>query len=234
MSIYDFKNKLGATTMPSAVGNEDGSGDSIFNQFGRRSAGFYLPNRYEVILNLPSSLRTNNASFLSPITRNNDTVKRVSMSAKTANLPGRSLVTVTNENIYGPTHEMATGQTYGDLSITFFMGEDFGERYFFEDWQKLTFNIDTFDLNYYNEYIGSIEIFALNKQDERIFGLEIQECFPDSIDGTDVSADSQTAPAELTVAFKYRKFRNIATESADGNNESRAQRTAIGTTQTTT
>ena len=210
MSIYDFKNKLGTTTMPSAVGN----GDSIFNQFGRRSAGFYLPNRYEVNLNLPSSLR--GGRVLSSVTRNTDTVKRVSMSAKTANLPGRSLVTITNENIYGPTHDIATGQTYGDLSITFYMGEDFGERYFFEDWQKLTFNHDTFDLNYYKEYIGSIEIFALNKQDDRIFGLEIQECYPDSIDGTDVSADSVTAPAELTVGFKYRKFRNIATERAGG------------------
>ena len=214
MSIYDFKNKLGATTMPSSVGNEDGSVDSIFNQFGRRSAGFYLPNRYEVNLYLPSSLRS--GRVLDSVTRNNDTIKRVSMSAKTANLPGRSLVTITNENIYGPTHDIATGQTYGDLSITFYMGDDFGERYFFEDWQKLTFNHDTFDLNYYKEYIGSIEIFALNKQDDRIFGLEIQECYPDSIDGTDVSADSVTAPAELTVGFKYRKFRNIATESAGG------------------
>ena len=210
MSIYDFKNKLGKTNMPSAIGEKD----SIFNQFGRRSAGFYLPNRYEVNLNLPSSLR--GGRVLSSVTRNTDTVKRVSLSAKTANLPGRSLVTITNENIYGPTHDIATGQTYGDLSITFFMGDDFGERYFFEDWQKLTFNHDTFDLNYYKEYIGSIEIFALNKQDDRIFGLEIQECYPDSIDGTDVSADSVTAPAELTVGFKYRKFRNIATERAGG------------------
>ena len=217
MSIYDFKNKLGATTMPSSVGDDD----SIFNQFGRRSAGFYLPNRYEVNLHLPSAIRFGQGGqrarrVLDSVTRNTDTVKRVSMSAKTANLPGRSLVTVTNENIYGPTHDIATGQTYGDLSITFYMGEDFGERYFFEDWQKLTFNHDTFDLNYYKEYIGSIEIFALNKQDDRIFGLEIQECYPDSIDGTDVSADSVTAPAELTVGFKYRKFRNIATESAGG------------------
>ena len=53
MSIYDFKNKLGKTNMPSSIGEQD----SIFNQFGRRSAGFYLPNRYEVNLNLPSALR---------------------------------------------------------------------------------------------------------------------------------------------------------------------------------
>ena len=69
MSIYDFKNKLGATTMPSSVGNEDGSVDSIFNQFGRRSAGFYLPNRYEVNLYLPSSLRS--GRVLDSVTRNN-------------------------------------------------------------------------------------------------------------------------------------------------------------------
>jgi len=206
--------------MPSSLGK---GGGTVFDEFGKRQSSFYMPNRYEVILNLPSSLRNSGASFLSPITRNNQTIKRVSMAAKSANLPGRSLVTITNENIYGPTHEVATGQTYGDLSITFYMGEDFGERYFFEDWQKLTFNVDTFDLNYYNEYIGSIEIFALNKQDERIFGLEIQECFPDSIDGTDVSAETGATPSELTVAFKYRKFKNIATEGADGNNEETAR-----------
>ena len=121
MSIYDFKNKLGKTNMPSSVGEKD----SIFNQFGRRSAGFYLPNRYEVNLNLPSALR--GGRTLNSITTSGETIRRVSMSAKTANLPGRSLVTITNENIYGPTHDIATGQTYGDLSITFYMGDDFGE-----------------------------------------------------------------------------------------------------------
>jgi PKD repeat protein len=215
MSIYNFKSRLGKTTMPSSLGE---GGGTIFEQFGKRESSFYIPNRYEVNLHLPSTLKSGQRArrVLNSVTQNTSTVRRVSLAAKTANLPGRSLVTVTNENIYGPTHDIATGQTYGDLSITFYMGQDFGERYFFEDWQKLTFNHDTFDLNYYNEYVGSIEIFALNKKDERMFGLEIEECFPDSIDGTDLSADATTSPAELTVQFKYRKFRNIGTERKAG------------------
>ena len=86
-------------------------------------------------------------------------------------MPDRSLRTVVNSNIYGPTHDIVQGQTYATVSASFYLSSDMAERYFFEEWQKATFNTDTYDINYYKEYVGSVDIFALNEKDERQYGI---------------------------------------------------------------
>ena len=36
---------------------------------------------------------------------------------------------------------------------------------FFENWQKKVFNINTHDMNYYDDYIGSMDIYVLGQFD---------------------------------------------------------------------
>ena len=60
-------------------------------------------------------------------------------------------------------------------------GSDLAERYFFEEWQKITYNTDTYNINYYKEYVGSVEIYQLNEQDERTYGCKLEEVFSRTI-----------------------------------------------------
>ena len=131
-------------------------------------------------------------------------------------MPDRSLRTVVNSNIYGPTHDIVQGQTYATVSASFYLSSDLAERYFFEEWQKATFNTETYDINYYKEYVGSVDIFALNEKDERQYGVKLEECFPDTIGGINFSHEKATTVNTFTVSFKFRYFRNLGTEpSAD-------------------
>ena len=186
--------------------------------------GYSKPNRFEVVIILPagvsgvSSQGAGDSALSSNMQqlRSGETARRISFRCNSISMPDRSLRTVVNSNIYGPTHDIVQGQTYATVSASFYLSSDLAERYFFEEWQKATFNTETYDINYYKEYVGSVDIFALNEKDERQYGVKLEECFPDTIGGINFSHEKATAVNTFTVSFKFRYFRNLGTEpSAD-------------------
>ena len=63
-----------------------------------------------------------------------------------------------NGNIYPP-HEMVQGQTFGEVSASFYLSNDMRELRLFHEWQDSIVDTDTFDLNYYKETVGTVRIF---------------------------------------------------------------------------
>ena len=169
---------------------------AIIDEF--KNLGYMRPNRFEMTINSPLSLPR--------------VERQIQFHIKDIGLPDRTLRSVMNGNQYGPPMEIVQGQTYGALSATFYLSSDMSERTYFEDWQKTTFNTNTYDLNYYKEYVGSIEIYTLNEQDERKYGVLIHEVFPDTINPIQLSQDASTAVGTFQVGFKYRKFSTIGKE----------------------
>ena len=179
--------------------------------------GYSRPNRFEVIITLPagvsgaSSQGAGDSALASNLAalRSGETARRISFRCNTISMPDRSLRTVVNSNIYGPTHDIVQGQTYATVSASFYLSSDMAERYFFEEWQKATFNTDTYDINYYKEYVGSVDIFQLNEQDERTYGVRLEEAFPKTVAEIAYGHSSNNTINKVTVAFSYRKFRNL-------------------------
>ena len=128
-----------------------------------------------------------------------------------------------NGNIYGPPHEIVQGQTFAPVEATFYCGSDLAERYFFEDWQKITYNPTTYNINYYKEYIGSVEIYQLNEQDERTYGCKLEEVFPKTVAAIAYGHGSSNTIQKVSVEFAYRYWRNIATEPQKANLDSTLQ-----------
>ena len=179
--------------------------------------GYSRPNRFEVVITLPAGVSGASsggagdsalASNMQQI-RSGETARRISFRCNSISMPDRSLRTVVNSNIYGPPHDIVQGQTYATVSASFYLSSDLAERYFFEEWQKTTFNTDTYDINYYKEYIGSIEIYTLNEQDERKYGVLIHEVFPDTINPIQLSQDASTAVG----TFQVGKLQDILANS---------------------
>ena len=141
-----------------------------------------------------------------------ETARRISFRCDTISIPGRNLRTSGNENIYGPPHEVVQGLTFAPVSASFYCGSDLAERYFFEEWQKITYNPDTYNINYYKEYVGSVEIYQLNEQDERTYGCKLMEVFPKTVDALAYGHANGNQIHKVTVEFAYRYWKNIATE----------------------
>jgi len=133
---------------------------SSFSQHG----GPALLNRFEVVINAPEALSRAGGKF-----SGSRADKHISFRVENVTMPGRNIRTVTNENIYGPTHEMAQGLTYAeDVSMTFLLSAEHFERNYFMLWMDYIYKPNTFDLEYYTSYIKPITIWQLNKNKPEI------------------------------------------------------------------
>ena len=222
MAKFNFSNVLGGAVF---------GGLNAFLQHNASRDGYARQNRYEVVILLPAGVSGENsagagaAAQAGYVTGNlhGETARRISFRCNSISIPARSLRTQVNSNIYGPTHQIVQGQVFAPVEATFYCGSDLAERYFFEEWQKITYNPDTYDINYYKEYIGSVEIYQLNEQDERTYGCKLEECFPVTIGALPYGHGNSNTIQTISVEFAYRYWRNIATEPQKANLDSTLQ-----------
>ena len=222
MAKFNFGNVLGGSVF---------GGLNAILQHNASRDGYSKANRYEVIIGLPTGVTTGDAAtagdsaMASNVLANlqGETARRISFRCEAITMPGRNLRTQMNGNIYGPPHEIVQGQTFAEVAASFYLGSDMAEKYFFEEWQKVTYNPNTFDLNYYKEYVGSVDIYALNEQDERTTGIRLVEAFPKTLSEISFGHGLNNQINKIGVTFAYRYWRNIATEPDKANLESTLQ-----------
>ena len=154
--------------------------------------GYAQPNRFEVIITRPQASADEN--------------RQVSMRCESINLPGRNLNTRTDSNIYGPTREIVDGVTYADdIAMTFQASSGLEERVFFEEWQAFAFDERTWNVGYYNDYISTIDVYLLDRQDNRRYGLKFHEAFPKTINATELNqgTNNEIIKTEVVLSFRY-------------------------------
>ena len=88
------------------------------------------------------------------------------------------------------------------------------EKKFFETWQRLAYNPQTFAMGYYDDYVGTIQIFQLDQRGNRTYGCELIECFPNTIAAQALDSNQATTVTEVSVTFSYRWWRNLTDEAS--------------------
>ena len=165
--------------------------------------GYATPNRFEVLITRPGGHASES--------------REVSMRCESINLPGRNLNTLTDTNIYGPTREVVDGVTYADeITMTFQASSGLEERVFFEEWQTLAFDERTWNVGYYDDYAkySNVEIYVLDRQDNRRYGLKLWEAFPKTIGPTTLGQGMNNEIVKTSVTFSFRYW-----ETADINRQ---------------
>ena len=172
--------------------------------------GYAQPNKYEVLILPPQKLGGGNqTNIFSGLERQADT-RNISLRAQSVTLPGRNLATGTDNNIYGPNIEVVEGVTYADdISMSFQASSSLAERVFFENWQRQAFNEKTWNIGYYNDYIGTIEMYILDKQNQRRYGLKLWEVFPKTIGANELDYGSNDQLMLLPVSFTFRYWTSL-------------------------
>ncbi len=180
------------------------------NAYGR-------PNLYEVQIHTPTHL--GGGGLLNPKdrtelgTRHN--VRDISLKAESLILPGRGLTTQakSGDQLYGPIREVVREATYAeDITMTIQSTNGLDERIFFENWQEQAFNIRTHDAGYYYDYVGTLDIYLLDRDDRKTYGLRCHECFPKTIAGVNLAAGPSSEIIKTTVAWSFRNWENIGGE----------------------
>jgi hypothetical protein len=187
--------------------------------------GYAQPNRYEVNLFPPSTGKTGASSSLMNMSaslmgdpQGGGNGRDVGLRCESVTLPGINLATATDSNIYGPTRDIVEGVTYAEeVAMTFSASTDLQERVFFETWQKQAYNPDTWNVGYYKDYVGTVEIYLLDKQNQRKYGLKLWDAFPKSINGSDLSYGSFNENLKTTVNMSFRYWTPLDTNGQGPN-----------------
>ena len=176
----------------------------------RSDDGYAQPNKYEVLIFPPAKLGGGqNQNIFGGMERQSD-LRKISLRAQNVTLPGRNLSTTQESNIYGPDREIVEGVTYADdISMSFQASSGLDERVFFENWQRQAFNEKTWNIGYYLDYIGHVEMYVLDKQDQRRYGIKLWEVFPKTIGSNDLAYDANDQIMLLPVSFTFRYWTSL-------------------------
>ena len=176
-----------------------------------RSDGVVKTNQFEVHINFPQGSDT-------------ERDKSIILRAQSVSMPGTNLSTVTDNNIYGPDRNIVSGVTYAnEVSVTFLLDSQMKIRTYFEDWQKLTYDETSWNLKYYDDYVGTVDIFSLsnkletnsafkssgNLKDIPNYGLRCWKAYPINIGQVEFSSTDANTLGTIDIGFSFRYTTNI-------------------------
>ena len=128
-------------------------------------------------------------------------MRNISMYCESIQMPGQNIRSVEDPLRYGPQREQAQGVTYGSVNARFICSRDLREKRFFEEWQDLIFNNETWEMKFYKDYIGGIKIYQEDRRNRTTYCAELFEVFPKVLQqqelGWNMNDTYQTISVEL-------------------------------------
>ena len=192
--------------------------------------GMARPNRFYVIINPPQKLVTTPGGPPSQLSQNtnNDLSsaamrENMQMMCNKITMPSRDINTAPHKT-YGPKREMPYAYSYsGEIELTFFGDKFLRQRMFWENWQKQIFNSETHDSKYYNDYVGSIDIFQLGQFDAKAdddarvtYAVRLYEVYPQTISQIDYTYGNNNSIVEVPVTLNFRNWVNLTIDQVNG------------------
>lgn len=128
-------------------------------------------------------------------------------------IPGRRIGAMPF-SAYGPPRQFAIGQEMSGVSVRIKCSEDLSEKIFFETWQDLaigdarkrsTVTEGMFDIGYYDNYRGAVEIIQYSPDDLPVFTCQLLEAWPVMVSDLEGAWESD-GHHRLRVDFEYYRF----------------------------
>jgi len=192
--------------------------------------GMARPNRFYVIINPPQKIVTTPGgppSQLSKDTQNDLTSgqmrENMQMMCNKISLPSRDINTAPAKT-YGPKREMPYAYSFnGEIELTFFGDKFLRQRMFWENWQKQIFSTETHDMRYYDDYVGSIDIFQLGQFDAKAdddarvtYAVRLFEVYPQTISQIEYAYGSNNTIVEVPVTLNFKNWVNLTIDQVNG------------------
>jgi len=190
--------------------------------------GMARPNRFLVRFNIPNKLQLQkrepeaSEGALVPASQQGvnavggqELARNVGMMCNNVTMPSRDINTK-DHITYGPRRQIPYAYSFpGTVNLTVFGDKFLRQRIFFETWQKMIFNRNSHDFNYYDEYTGSVDIFQLgsfdaeNDRDRVTYAVRLYECYPATIGSYDYNYGTNNEVVNLPITLNFRDWRNL-------------------------
>ena len=198
-----------------------------------RAKGFARTSKYAVIITPPNNLKGILESQGQPTTEgeavialqnvgnemrfDNEVTRQVNLHCNSVSMPGHDLQAQDVQHGSAPGRQMVTSHDYaGTIAASFYLDSHLRERLFFEQWQQMAVSNTTHKANYYDDYIGTMEIFQLDGNGEITYGIKATEVYPTTLAGIEYAYANTNQIALQAVQFQYRQWFNMTSDTIAG------------------
>jgi len=208
-----------------------GNPETTINRFIaeiNQGEGLARPTRYLVVIQPPQRIITNPYEGDFDMTPgNNDmesmTIKRnVGMMCNKVTLPNRDVNTV-DHRVYGPARQMPYAYSYsGQIECSFYGDKFLRQRTFFENWQKKIFSNVTHHMDFYDNYVGTMDIYQLGSfsaeqdRDRTTYAVRLYEVYPQTVGSIDYSYGATDQSVNIPITLNFRTWKNLTIDQIDG------------------
>jgi hypothetical protein len=164
--------------------------------------GLAKPNRFEIQINLPSSIAN------TPAAQQLGTQDRtISIACEISHLP-QLMLHIKPYVIYGPAQQRVITSDYGgdNIDMTFLLDKDMYIKTFFDTWIHNIVYPSTFNVNYLENYASDIIIKQLDEHDNIKYQATLISTFPKGISPLTLDYSATNQVHKMTVSFAYRKW----------------------------
>jgi hypothetical protein len=184
--------------------------------------GVASPNRYIATFTLPAGISASGLNnkdvnekatglgiqqFNKEINSGGD----LSIKCSTMQFPSRYFMTNENRHFDTP-YKIPYAPQYDMAQFTFIASKDLRERRFFEIWQEAITNVSTGSMNFYEEYVGVCKMYQLDREMNKVYGVELLEAYPLNIGSVDYAYATTNEIVNITVTMAYRRWNNLESE----------------------
>ena len=196
--------------------------------------GVARPSRFLVRFNLPQRTKINNTARVQSLDaiakedgNRNDlestfAVRNVGMMCNKVTMPNRDINTAENR-MYGPARRMPYAYSFsGEIQCTFIGDKFLRQRQFFENWQKKVIDNVSHDMKYYDNYVGSMDIYQLgafagNAERDRIsYAVRLFEVYPQTIGSYDMDYGVTDQAVSVPITLNFSTWINLTLDQLGG------------------
>jgi len=170
-----------------------------------KHGGFAKGNRYNVTIKPPTGIVGLQAD---------PTLTNLQYLCESVSLPTKGIAS-NAQDIYGPPREIPYRETFTEAALSFILDDAFTVKKFFDKWQEGIINTESGNVNYWNNFVGTINITRLSN-DASDFGvakneykIELREAYPSVVGEIALGHTLGTDILKLAVTFKYRKWMSL-------------------------
>ena len=196
--------------------------------------GFAQANQF--LVELPTigagGFLSNLLSFLPPIPNipgildtGNPSTREMNVLCSNATLPGKQITTV-DRRIGMEFQKVAYGYAVDDVSLSFYMMNDYGVKKYFDSWAESIVNQETGEVAYKSTYAKTVKIHQLRKPQfgfsanlgplrgnlgiggGTVYAVELEDAFPTTLSAIQLSND-QDGLVQFNATLSYTKWRPV-------------------------
>ena len=156
--------------------------------------GLASPNKFRIRFTMPSVVNNPKEEF--------------NLMVENVDLAGRNVNSAINIE-YGVRREVAyNAPAYDPLNVTFLCSQDMAEKIMLERWNNHVVKINEgFDVEYYDNYVGSVTVQVLNKHDLSVeYEVRYLEAYPKVINSIPLNHSTTNQTMRVTASFVYSYY----------------------------